>query len=226
MARARRFLQMVESTAESILWVVVMGSAARDFLRTHLELDAYFTHHEQLSAFSAGELEAMIMARHRVSGFEIEFETPPAGLWQRAQQPLFGDRAKIAARQRFFERLAQLSEGNPRAALLHWLRAVSVDPLDESKITVSPLEVRDVEVLSQLSLEQRLVLTILIQHQALRLPELAQILGLSQQNVAQNIRHLRRLGFVDVLPEATDIYRVRPLASVWVSRELRARNLI
>ena len=223
---ARRFFELVSTTSEQVLWVIVMNRAAQKFLKTHLELGTYFTHHEQIGPLSAAELERLVLARHQVSGFDLEFEQPQMAVTHRLRQPLFGPAARQIARRVFFERLAIRSGQNPRTALLLWLQHLRCDPLDDSKIVVQPIASSNGELLAQATIGHKLLLASLSLHQTLSLQELSQILREPPEQLHRELEYLSRLGMVEILPEATDVYRLRPIASNRIEGELRAMNLL
>lgn len=222
----RRFMAMMEQTASKVLWILLLNEGAATFLDTHLGFRSFFTHWLHLKTFSAEELEKMILSRHQVSGYELDFEPPSLGRLKRLRYPLLGARARQLPQRIFFERLAHRSGGNPRAALLYWLKAIAPDPINDSRIIVRSLADRDVRLLSALSLEQKVILAILCLHRRITIEGIAAVLLKEKQAIALEIRQLERLGFCEFVEDTHDEYRIRPIASAWVERELQALNLI
>ncbi len=226
LAMARRFFEMVEDTADRVLWIVLMGRSAATFLQTQIDLEAHFTHRARLPEMNARELEEMIMARHQVSGFDVAFQQPHLRRLERLKRPVVGSRVREIPREVFFERLEQLSGGNPRAALLYWLKALRLDPVDESRILVEPLGDREVGLMGPLPLRQRLILAQLCVHRTMSGAELASVLGEPERVVRRALRHLLRMGFVAEVPDSQDEYCVRSMASARVERDLNRLNMV
>ena len=222
---ARRFFEMVEQTSEDILWIVSMQQAAADFLRTHIELDQYFSHRLHIEPMDPDQLQAMVMSRHHSGDFELRFAPPDLSLPQRLRYPLFGPDARRVAKTVYFERLANRCEGNPRAALLEWLRSVHIDPVVQSQIVVEPLELKRFELLEPLGLEEKLILANISLHHRLTIDQLRHVLADRIDDLELKLRRLKRLGLIDGGFE-DDHWHLQPLASVWVNRELRGLNLI
>lgn len=224
--RTRRFFELIAATSDQVLWIVVMNKSAATYLSTHIELETHFTHHEQLMGMNVAELESMIMARHKVSGFDLEFRPPDLGRIQRLRQPIVGPEARAIPRRLFFERLEAMSGGNPRAALLYWLKSVESDPVDEARLLVSPLPQKPINPVEPLSLRQILILTSLSLHSTMSPVEICRVLDEEIEDIRRELRHLTRLGFLARVPDTPQDYQIRSIASAWVERDLRRRNLI
>ncbi|RAL25063.1 hypothetical protein DL240_02285 [Lujinxingia litoralis] len=226
MERARAFFEMVQQSAGPIFWVLLMELASAEFLCAHLDLERALTARAELPASDSGWLEAMIMARHRVSGFDLHFESPPRGRLERLVRLQWRTPGQESARREFFEALAEHSRHNPEAALLRWLRAVRPDPLNDARVLVCPFDVRRLDVLQERPLSQRLLLAALLTHGSLSVPQAHRVLGRSVDGLRVELEALRREGFVETLLDRPDELRLRAPACAPVAAELRGQNLI
>ncbi|AWV90407.1 cation:proton antiporter [Bradymonas sediminis] len=222
---SERFLTMMERSSDNILWILLMNKPAATLLDTAVQIGDYFTDSIELDALSPANIERMIMSRHKVSGFEITFLPPEVRYLQRVKHPLDTRDALKNPRQEFFRRLGKLSGGNPLLALLYWSECAHLDASDKSRILVDPLPDEEVTLTEHLSLQKKLLLATLVQHSALSAPRLSRILRLDLDEVRTELSHLRRQGFVDLVP-GTNTYHMPALAGALVTRELRAENLI
>ncbi|MFW5966293.1 MAG: cation:proton antiporter [Persicimonas sp.] len=220
-----RFLTMVERTSNSTLWIVLMSRAATTVLDTAIEATDYFTHVLELEPLDDDQIERMIMLRHQASGFDLEFEPPELGYLSRVRHPIRSNEALRQPKSSYFERLADLSCGNPLLALLYWRESIHLDAPNGSCIVAEALPKAEMELTASLSLQKKLILASLTQHQALAAPQLAHIVGLDLDRMHTELSHLRRLGFIEPV-EGTSTYRLRPLPGVLVTRELRELNLV
>ena len=221
-----RFLQFVSNTSDQILWYVMLGKPAATLLDTALDLFDYFTHTLELEPFEQDDLQEMIMARHRVSGFRLEFEPPEPRILDRVRHPVdTADRVRHPERA-YFERLGRLSGGNPMLALLYWLESVRPDPEDDTLFRVDPLPRRELPMSAALSLRQKLLIATVVQHSTVSTQRAATVVNAEQSEVQVELNHLERLGFVETMPGRRDIYRMRAFAEPLVTREFRRENLL
>ncbi|MBA2661703.1 MAG: cation:proton antiporter [Bradymonadaceae bacterium] len=225
LAMCRRFLRMVSSTSHHTLWIVVMGTPAATLLESMVGLHDYFTHSLAIEPLTSSEIEQMIMARHQVSGYMLDFQPRQLGRLQRLRRPFLGTTVRQPPSE-FFELLTEQCHGNPHLALLYWLRAIALDPLDDMRISVMALHAQNLHLIDELSLIKKLILALLAQHGSLTPLQLHQVIHHSLDEIHVELEHLARLGFVEILAETLENYRLRALAAPLVTHELGQRNLI
>ncbi|MFU8804465.1 MAG: cation:proton antiporter [Bradymonadaceae bacterium] len=223
---ARRFLRLISATSGHTLWVVVLNTPAATYLQTTIGLYDYFTLVCELEGLKSDELERLIMARHQVSGYSIEFTAAELRRLERMRRPFVSADAMRQPRREFFTSLAEKTHGNPRQALLYWLRAVRPSESDEAHVIVESDEKHDYSLLEGLTLTKKLLLGLLAQHYCLTAEELHLMLRLPTEEVRIELQQLMSLGFVESLPEMVESYKLRALAEPLVNRELRQSNLI
>lgn len=161
-------------------------------------------------------LEQLIQKRHRVSGFDLEFE-------QTERKVLRRDDGSPS--RRFFQRLYSVSHGNPLLALVYWLQSVHPVAGDEAVLRAIEPTQRPLILTSDLTLEKRLLLAYLLQHSSLTRAQLARLLGWEREQVESEIDHLVRLQLVEKITATADSYRIRPFFEPLIGRELRCQNL-
>jgi len=91
-------------------------------------------------------------AARRVSGFHLEFQPPSFSLLDQLGAPFETTDAIRRPREAFFERLHQMSRGNPMLGLLYWLQSVRRDKTDETQFLIDPLPDRELDLLEPLVL--------------------------------------------------------------------------
>ncbi|TXD35431.1 hypothetical protein FRC98_16585 [Lujinxingia vulgaris] len=225
-ALTERFFNLVADSAQTIFWVLLMDEASADFAASHLNLDRVVTTTVSLPPADGAWLEAMILARHRVSGFGLSFEPQPRGRLERLARLQLRTPAPELVQREFFEALAAHARHNPRAALLWWLRAVRPDPGDDARLLVSPLCGAPLPVLDALSLEQRLLLAAITLHGSLSPHQAHLIVGLSQESARAELDALRRKGYLETLADNPDELQLRPGADAAIADALCRQNLI
>ncbi len=223
----RKFMSLLNSSSDKILWIVLMDTPAVTLLNTIIDLEDYFTHTFEVEPFKEDELAEMIMNRHRVSGFDLTFDTPQPRLLQRAQHPISTSEMRRNPKKDFLKKLYQLSHGNPLQALLLWLHSSSLDEERETCIHVEPLPEHTVEYIEPMTLHKRIILAALIQHGTLDQATISNIINHSQEFVQNELQHLERFGIIErIAGSAHESYRICDMAIVDLSSQLRQRNLI
>ncbi len=226
MQRCRDFLEMIGASSKKVLWILLMETPAVTYLDTMIDLFDFVTHAFELGPFDEDQLEQMILKRHRVSGFEVDFELPHWRLLERTRHPFTSSESLRQPRGEYFRRLRQRSHGNPLLALLDWLSVVALIPGDETRLLVRQPEVTPFLLMDTLTLKKRLMLAALLQHGSLTAPQLAALLCDAPREVQTELDHLLRLGLIEPLMGTAHHYQVRPLAAPRATWELRRQNLV
>lgn len=223
--RMIEFLAMVGQTATSTLWVLLMATPAANLALQRLGLRNRIPTIVEVGAMPAEQLRALLLARHRLSGFELAYDEPALHALDRLTQPWLGLRAHTPS-DLFHERLARLSGGNPRQAMYTWLACARPDAQREGRVRMSPLPARSVELLAELGLEQRLVLALLAQHGSLTSAELVEALAGSRESVEGDLAVLWAKGLVARSREHARHWTLRPTIAHPLLVELRSLNMI
>lgn len=224
-AQCEALMEVLSASSERVLWMLLMEAPAAVLLDTMLDLFDYFTHVFELEPLDEAQIEQMIIKRHRVSGFEVSFEAPSMRLFERATHPLAASEATRQPKHEFFKRLAHQSGGNPLLAMLYWLRTIELDQVQETKLHVHALPTQRLAVSEALTLRKKLMLSLLLQHSALPIGLLAEMLGMNHSEVRTELEHLRRLGLVEEMAGVDGYYQLRDVAAPALTRELRQINL-
>lgn len=221
-----QFFNFFTATSDKVLWIVNMGHPAVTLFDTLIDLTNFFTHTYEVGPIDQGDLRRVIGARHRVSGFHLKFQPPSFSLLDQLSAPFETTDAIRRPREAFFERLHQMSRGNPMLGLLYWLQSVRRDPTDETQFLVEPLPDHELDLLEPLSQTQLLIVATLVQHRRLRSDLLAEVMQRPVSAVETELSHLRRLGFVRPSAGHRDIWELRPFAEALTTPMLRERNLV
>jgi hypothetical protein len=224
-ARMIEFLALVGATAPSTLWILLMATPAASLALHRLGLGGRIPTIVHVEPMRADELHALIRARHRLSGFELEYADPGLHVLDRLGQPWFGLRSRSPS-EIFDERLERLSGGNPRQAMYLWLAHAHPHDQREGRIVVDPLPTTPVELLEPLSLSQRLILAQLAQHGSLTSGELVTAVLASPTGVEGDVEVLWAKGLVAPSREATRHWTLQPTIAHPLLMELRSINMI
>jgi hypothetical protein len=235
-ARMTDFMSMVAATTPATLWILLMASPAAALALHRLGLSSRIPTVLEVGPMAGFELEAMLRARQRLSGFELEFAEPNISLLGRltAVRP-------PSVSEVFHARLLESSGGNPRQALFEWLACARPHPSREGRIVMEALPDRTRELLGPRPLSQRLVLALLAQHGSLTSNEIVEALAQPRADVQGDIHVLWAAGLLAPMREqagreqAVREHASREQDGHWglcptiahpLSLELRALNMI
>ena len=226
LARVQALLDLIRATDDAILWIVLMVKPTAALLDTCLRLPLYFGDVIRVEPESPAFLEAMVRARHRVSGFGLRFRARRAPLVQRLRAPFTRSDLLPDPGEEWFEQFGRMTAGNLQQALQYWQIAARIDPQTLTDIIVRPLPRRRGGALTQLSLAQRLVLASLAQHGALTESQILATLRLLGHGAAPEIDDLLRRKLVEPCPHADGHLQLRGAAVGPVTLDLRWRNML
>lgn len=219
-ARMSAFLALVGRTAASTLWVLLMATPAARMVLHRLGFGDRIPTVLEIPGMDPAELQQLISMRHRLSGFEIEYRPPSRSLLERLTHL-----RPPPAQEAFYQRLFEITDGNPRQALYAWLGQVHPDPRRASRILVDALDPPPLRV-SSLPIDQRLVLALLAQHGSLTKEELIDALAVPSDEVAGAIAALRAKAMLVPNPEHHGHWTLPPTQAHPIVLELRSANMI
>ena len=162
------FLEVVVATSANVLWVVTVDEFAWRYLNRVVGIDAHFVHKVSTTDLPPEKLEQAIMARHDVSGFALRFETSTGEPGEERWARLLGRQSrgeltrKESQRRLYFQKLAEIAEGNIVLALFYWLR--SIRRTDEHVLVLGDPEIIDLEFLDRLPLAHLHTIAAIILH--------------------------------------------------------------
>jgi hypothetical protein len=128
LARVQALLDLIRATDDAILWIVLMVKPTAALLDTCLRLPLYFGDVIRVEPESPAFLEAMVRARHRVSGFGLRFRARRAPLVQRLRAPFTRSDLLPDPGEEWFEQFGRMTAGNLQQALQYWQIAARIDP--------------------------------------------------------------------------------------------------
>jgi Kef-type K+ transport system membrane component KefB len=232
--RVRHFLELVAATSDHVLWLVLMAEPAVPLLDAALELRARFPTQLRVPPMSAAQLEQVLDARHRLSGYALRLEpgVPSLAGWLRG--PGIAWRSWRRHDDATFERLVQLSGGNVRQALRLWLAAAHVAPDDPSSVVVGPLVPDACPLIDELPLSSRVLLAALLMHGPLHRHDLLTLHGQHSLDLDAELARLAHLGLVTLDEGGATLGHVEQGVVVSIetrlvqplTTELRACNLL
>ncbi|MCI0389746.1 MAG: hypothetical protein MOB07_13420 [Acidobacteria bacterium] len=222
----RKLLLLIARTSRQILWIISIRKYAWRYLNSVLRIADSFTFVVNTENLSGPDLEKVILARHKVSGFDLRF-LPDEFIVQRRRYRLASEPERQAMiRRAYFEALSKASEGNVLAAIFYWLK--SLLEVERNELIVRPLSELRFDFLHDVPVEQLLTLSMLIQHGNLTAAEHAQIFGAAPDESLAMLTHLANINLLtkDVSEDSIEHFAVNRVIYIPLTRELRARNIL
>ena len=229
----RRLINLMHATAEQHFWVVAFHQQAWSFLEgsaVPVSIDL-FRAQVEIQPLSPPRLSEWLSNNTRAAGFEFDFDNLIASAMLGADPARSLDRVKTA----FWRRLTDISEGNPKVALMFWLNSlrhpahpeleIAQDPEDSHLI---PLDVvlyspEYSETVDSLTDTELFVLAALVIHDGLSAERLASALNTTRGIIRGTCRHLQIL---DVLVLCNSEYCISPPWLPAITRTLRQRHFL
>lgn len=214
----RRLLEIVDLSAPTTLWVLVLNLASAAMLDYAIGLRSYFSHTINAMSVWRDDLARAILQRHNLSGLKLAF-APPAD--SRLRVRLGG---RTDPQQAFFDSLYEQSGGNFRSAFQLWLSAV--DRVEGGTIHMrQPLAPNLASLRKHLAQQDHFTLLAILQHGSLTPAELALVMAEPESSSRLRLDRLSSLGLVEPDPEHPGL-RIDPEALRFVNTLLQSVNLV
>jgi Kef-type K+ transport system membrane component KefB len=226
--RIRHFFDLVSATSRDVAWIVLLAEPAARLLDPALELGGRFPATVTMRPMTTTELQQVLTLRHRLSGYELDFDHHAPTLHEWIRSPKTAWRTKRGTGDAMYERVHALSHGNVRQALRLWLAAARVDDRDDNQIVVGPIDAVPEALLGELPLVSRVLLASLLLHGPLRLGELGELALRGGRGLEAEVTRLAHLGLIVVRSNGDDdpLVEVRTRLVAPLTEELRACNML
>jgi hypothetical protein len=218
------FLLILSQTGQQVFWVISCSRYAWGYLDKVDRVGEYFLYKTYTDELGAEEIKNVIMSRHPISGYELEFIAGDREQSSRSYKKLLNDYAgqQELLSNRYFNELYQVSEGNISIALLYWLRSVQVE--GETTIKIMPLADTVKQIGEGLSDEAIFTLAFILMHDDLTPAQHALALHMTEE---ESKLLLSRLTAKSLLSLADDgRYRLNHLLYRNITRILKNKNIL
>ncbi len=188
-------LALISETSEKIFWVISVRRYAWSYLEKIGKISAHFYYKVNLAPLSREEIEKLILIRHNVSGFNLNFAGSLNPSETRKLKKAKDEKEKQSIiQEKFFDTLLEISEGNPLLAIFYWLSSVTEG--ENNEINVKELVKLDFRFVNKLPQDYLYSLAAFIQHSELTLEEHSEIFHSSFTQSRLVIEALLVLGLI------------------------------
>ncbi|MDR9417734.1 AAA family ATPase [Gracilimonas sp.] len=216
-------LFLISETNKNILWITTSTRYGWLFLDKVLNIGDYFTHTAEADNLSPNQIQDLILKRHMSSGYQLKFLTDETTKKSRSYRKLMDNEEKTQEylRDKYFERLAKLSEGNSSVALIYWIR--SIDEFDDTHFYIKPFNFGTISRIEELESGDLFALAAFVVHDLLMPKELSKIL---HQPLRESKLTMSRLASRSIIYKTEHGYLLNHLIYRQVVRVLKKSNYI
>lgn len=215
-------LMMINRTRGKVAWICSCSLYGWEYLDKAMGISGYFKRTHKLQPFSREGIESMIMARHRITGYQLKFLVSRKIRLSRPYRKLPTEAERQAYLKKiFFAQIQTIAAGNISVAILFWLR--SIESIKGHELSLSSQVDFNVTFLTQLSMEDRFTLGAIVQHESLTVEDHALIFRQPQQKSKQALLNLAQSG---ILQEMDGAFRIHPFLYRHVVRSLKLQNIL
>ncbi len=170
-----QLMYLISETNKNILWVTSSTRYGWLFLDKVMNVGDYFTHAVEADNLTGVQIKDLVLRRHMASGYQLRFLPDEATKKSRSYKKVMDDEEKKQEhlREKYFDKLSKLSEGNPSIAMIYWIR--SIKEFDDTHFYISPFEFGAIRRIDELDSNELFCLAAYVLHDSLNTEELTLI---------------------------------------------------
>ena len=217
----KAFLELVSLSSKSVFWLCSCSIYSWQYLDRVIFASETWGRVVFLQEFTQAQLHELIMRRHRVSGYQLQYEPSAGDLQNKKFVALPAEEKQVYLEQKYFQKLSLFAQSNLRLALLYWLR--STLSVTKNGVVISTSLNPEFSFLLSMPPARYFSLHALLLHDRLNPAELAQIFG---ENETTQRRQLQMLFDDGLLLRYPDGYSLNPLLYRQIVNVLKQKNLV
>lgn len=205
----KRLEELIDELGRRVLFVVNMNPHAYRLMNQLTSLGDRFIELIPLKAFSAEEIQALILKRHKSSGLAFGYHEGAGQLNEVQMASLFNS---------YFN----YSNGNPGTALNGWLSRIK--KVNKGYIEVTRPEYPSLDNLKQLDAEWDMLLVEFILHKRLTTNKICQITGWTKSKAKAVVLAMLRAGLI--IEKSSSVYHLDPFIQPFIVDALKDKELL
>ena len=213
--------ELISMTGKNVFWVCSCSRYAWDYLNKTIQLEEHFSHHISLEEFDNKSIVDLIISRHQISGYYLEFQPPASYYNSKKFKSLNDNEQQELLKSEFFGDLNKIAKSNISLALIYWLR--STKEVSQTTIHIGSLKELNFSFINNLSVQKLQLLHILLLHDGLSETELTMVLGGSVHKTRNMVHPLFEDGII-VLQKHN--YHINPLVYRQTVQVLKSKNIL
>jgi hypothetical protein len=213
--------ELISLTSKNIFWLIGCTEYAYNYLNKTISLPEHFSYNVTLENLSDDDIINVIERRHRVSGYNLEFEPANGDLNSKKYKKMIAGEQREYLKSSYFSDLNKVAKSNISLALIYWLR--STKQASGNTILITSLKNIDFSFMKGLSYEKINVLNMLLLNDGLSENEIAEV---TNQSVQKNRSILYPLFEDGIIIRQKDIYFINPLLYRQTVNLLKTKNIV
>lgn len=209
------FLRVINLNTKNILWCLTVTSRAWSFLKGVFGEEQIYGKIFTMANWNDSEIQKLITIRHSQSGLPRKFDD---SIKAYGSSGAIGEKTEA----QFFRLLWGQSRGNPRAALMYWVSAITLHY--SGYIDVGVPSFINSSVVSSLSDDSLFVLAALSRHDNLTLSELELVTNIADNIIKKCVRECQEKDLLWADDE--ERYRVSSRAQYVIDYFLMGKNFL
>jgi hypothetical protein len=174
-----KLMEIITSTNSKVLWITTCNTYSWDYLRKVINVNDFFVFNIKLADLNYKIVQEIILSRHQISGYELEFLPTEEISEQKSFNKLTDLEKQEYMKKEFFENLTKQTSNNIAVALFIWLHSIKAS--NEEKIQVSSEIELDFSFLKSLSDQKLFSLMAILLHDGLSSAEHSMIFNISHK---------------------------------------------
>lgn len=213
-------LRLVTLTDEHHFWVLSFNIFAWNYVNRVRSREFMFAVVLEMMPWTIEEIRTLIEARHGQSGYAMSFSELVVDMEETQE----GTVDVVKTSQGYFKYLHEISGGNPRLAMIFWLRSLRLKEGDERRLEVSLFKQPQTSDIEAMEDGHWFVLTAIAQHGELNAVEVSEITNLDVSFCALAFNFFEGRGVTLPLPNGR--VRIEPLYFKQIVRYLKNSNFL
>lgn len=191
-------------------------------MRKTIRAEKYFQRLIYLGEFSNGDIKSIIMNRHRLSGYDLLFESNGyLAQTKKLSKNQSEDHRQEMLDKQYFSKLNEISAGNVSVAMLYWLR--SINSIQDDKVVLNPSIDFDYDFLNNLSQTELFTLAAIVNFDCISISDHAHLFNQSVDHSDLHLNQMRRYG---ILIEENNKYLIHPFLYRHLVELLKSKNIL
>ncbi len=213
--------EIISATNQSVFWIVTSNLYGWNYLERVLTIGDYFSYSVKLAPLTDTQIVDIILKRHRVSGFNINFEPSPDDQLNKSFQKSDDEEKQKYLMDKYFSELNGFARSNLSISLFFWMR--STREVVNDVITIGSLEGLDFSFLQDLSDEKIFTLNALLIHDGLTVEQHSLVF---HQSVYKSRLILLLLADDGIITKSKNGYIINPLLYRQTVSLLQSKNIL
>ncbi|WP_224999798.1 AAA family ATPase [Cesiribacter sp. SM1] len=217
----KAFLELVSLTGRTVFWLCSCTLYSWQYLDRVMQGSETWERVVFLQEFTPAQLSELILRRHRVSGYQLQFEPGPNDLQNKKFVAMSAEEQQTYLEVKYFQKLSLFAQSNLQLALLYWLRSTLA--VSKSTVNISTSLNPEFGFLLHMTQARYFILHALLLHEHLSARELSHIFGETENSQRRQLQMLHDDG---LLLRNEDRFSLNPLLYRQIVNVLKQKNLV